>query len=150
MKTYNAILLLLFAPDFAFGGITRVKFEDAEIRGKNCPGHQECPGPYGRKYVEASTTEKIKKLFNALTMKEKDITIEDLAKRIVISGITKYGMDEIIENIKQFDDGDNVVDFEEFQGLVIFDEDEEFVTDNDIQDFLNKFDGSKDGLTSNA
>ena len=51
---------------------------------------------------------------------------------------------------KQFDDGDNVVDFEEFQGLLIFDEDEEFVTDNDIQDFLNKFDGSKDGLTSNA
>jgi len=148
MKIRNAILLLLFAPEFAFGGITRVKFEDIEMRMKSCGNKKLCP--HGRKNVQASTTEKIKKLFNALTMKEKDITIEDLAKRIVISGITTYGVDEIIENIKQFDDGDNVVDFEEFQGLVIFDEDEEFVTDNDIQDFLNKFDGSKDGLTSNA
>ena len=51
---------------------------------------------------------------------------------------------------KQFDDGDNFLNFEEFQNLIIFDEGEEFVTDNDIQDFLNKFDGSKDGLISKA
>ena len=70
------------------------------MRMKSCGNPKLCPA-YGRKNVQASTTDKIKKLFNALTMKEKDITIEDLAKRIVISGITTYGLDEIIENIKQ-------------------------------------------------
>jgi len=100
--------------------------------------------------VEASTAEKIKKLFKVLTKGDKPIAIEDLTKKIVESKITTYGSEEIIENIKQFDDGDNFLNFEEFQNLIIFDEGEEFVTDNDIQDFLNKFDGSKDGLISKA
>ena len=51
--------------------------------------------------VEASTAEKIKKLFKVLTKGDKPIAIEDLTKKIVESKITTYGSEEIIENIKQ-------------------------------------------------
>jgi len=152
MKIF-AILLLVFATEFIFGDEdgkslsgdkTRVEFEE-----RGLPSRLRRFGPPKQRLisksienVEASTTEKIEKVFNAITKGDKDITIKDLTKQIVESKITTYGKEEINENIKQFDDGDNEIDFKEFQNWILFDEDEQFVTDDDLQDFLNKLDGS--------
>ena len=51
--------------------------------------------------VEFSTIESIKKLFNALTKGDKDITMEKLTTQIIESRITTHSADEIIGNIKQ-------------------------------------------------
>jgi len=92
--------------------------------------------------VDASTTEEIKKLFKALTKGDMQITIEDLTKQIVEARITQYGTEDIIDNIKQFDDGDNVLNFKEFQNMIIFDVFGQFVTEDELENFFNKLDGN--------